>query len=341
MNPVVKTKQGEVRGRNADGVHVFKGIPYAAPPFGPHRLRPPQPVEPWSGVRNTLTYGPKSPQLPYPPPIDRLMPELAGPGEDCLTLNVWSADLGSAKQPVMVWIPGGMFEFHGTAASPWYDGSRFARDGIVCVTINYRVGAEGFLYLGEGHANRGLLDQIAALEWVRNNIAAFGGDPGNVTIFGESAGAMSIGTLLAIPRAEGLFRRAIAQSGAAHAVMSAASAMRVGQQLSARLGVVPSLEAIAAVPLDRLLHAQAALHADLDAQPTPERWGHEVAVSQMPWQPVIDGAVLPARPIDRIAAGAAAGVDVLVGANTDEHRMFLVTSGAIDQGTLEALARRP
>jgi carboxylesterase type B len=120
--------------------------------------------------------------------------------------------------------------------------------------------------------------------------------------------------------------------------MSAASAMRVGQQLSARLGVVPSLEAIAAVPLDRLLHAQAALHADLDAQPTPERWGHEVAVSQMPWQPVIDGAVLPARPIDRIAAGAAAGVDVLVGTNTDEHRMFLVTTGAIDQVTSEALA---
>ena len=132
----------------------------------------------------------------------------------------------------MVWIPGGMFEFHGTGASPWYDGSRFARDGIVCVTINYRVGAEGFLYLGEGNANRGLLDQIAALEWVRENIAAFGGDPGNVTIFGESAGAMSVGTLLAMPRAEGLFRRAIAQSGAAHHVISAATAQRVGQRLA-------------------------------------------------------------------------------------------------------------
>ena len=227
------------------------------------------------------------------------------PGEDCLTLNVWSADLKSARQPVMVWIPGGMFEFHGTAASPWYDGSRFARDGIVCVTINYRVGAEGFLYLGEGNANRGLLDQIAALEWVLENIAAFGGNPDNVTIFGESAGAMSVATLLAIPRAVGLFRRAITQSGAAHQVISTATAMRVGQQLAARLGVVPSLEAIRAVPLDRLLRAQAELHAEVDRQPDPNRWGHEVAVSLMPWQPVIDGYILPARPIDRIEAGAA------------------------------------
>lgn len=336
MDPVVKIRQGEVRGRRAHGVHVFKGIPYAAPPFGLHRLRPPQPVEPWSGVRDALTYGPKSPQLPYPPPIDRLIPELAMPGEDCLTLNVWSADLRSAGQPVMVWIPGGMFEFHGTAASPWYDGTRFARDGIVCVTINYRVGAEGFLYLGEGNANRGLLDQIAALEWVRENIAGFGGDPGNVTIFGESAGAMSVATLLAIPRAVGLFRRAIAQSGAAHQVISAATAKRVGQQLAARLGVMPSLEAIAAVPMDRLLRVQAELHADVDRHPDPGRWGHEVAVSLMPWQPVIDGDVLPAHPIDRIAAGA--GLDLLVGTNTNEHRMFLVTSGAIDQVTSEALA---
>src|SRR5204863_2758420 len=115
-----------------------------------------------------------------------------------------SPDLGSAGRPVMVWIPGGMFAYHATGASAWYDGSRFARDGIVCVTINYRVGADGFLYLGEGNANRGLLDQVAALEWVRENIAAFGGDPANVTIFGQSAGAMSVGTLLSMPCADGL-----------------------------------------------------------------------------------------------------------------------------------------
>ena len=182
MNAVVKTRDGEVRGSFANGVNTFKGIPYAAPPFGANRLRPPQPVAPWSGVRDALTYGPKSPQVPYPPPIDLFIPELTKSGKDCLNLNIWSAALGSARQPVMVWIPGGMFEFHATGASPWYDGSRFARDGIVCVTINYRVGAEGFLYLGDGNDNLGLRDQIAALEWVRENIAAFGGDPGNVTI---------------------------------------------------------------------------------------------------------------------------------------------------------------
>ena len=159
-----------------------------------------------------------------------------------MNLNIWSPDLGSAGLPVMVWIPGGAFET-GTGAMPWYDGSRFARDGIVCVTINYRVGAEGFLYLGEGNANRGLLDQIAALQWVRENIAAFGGDPGNVTIFGESAGGMSVGTLLSMPRAEGLFHRAIAQSGAAHHVISAATAQQVGERLAEKLGVAATREA--------------------------------------------------------------------------------------------------
>ncbi len=338
MNAVVKTQYGEVRGSVADGVNTFKGIPYAAPPFGANRLRPPQPVAPWSGVRDALTYGPKSPQVPYPPPVDLLIPELAIPGEDCLNLNIWSPDLGSSGQPVMVWIPGGMFEFHATGASPWYDGSRFARDGIVCVTINYRVGADGFLYLGDGDANLGLLDQVAALKWVRANIAAFGGDPGNVTIFGESAGAMSVGTLLSMPCAEGLFRRAITQSGAAHQVISAATAQRVGQRLAEKLGVAATREAIAAVPVDLLLQAQAKLDADLAARPDPERWGSEVAVSLMPWQPVIDGDVIPARPIDGIAAGVGGGIDVMVGTNTDENRLFLVPGGAVDQVTAAALA---
>lgn len=339
MNAVVKTRYGEVCGSVADGVNTFKGIPYAEPPFGANRLRPPQAVAPWSGVRDALTYGPKSPQPPYPPQIALLLPpEIAGQGEDCLTLNIWSPDLGSAGRPVMVWIPGGMFAYHATGASPWYDGSCFARDGIVCVTINYRVGADGFLYLGEGNANRGLLDQVVALEWVRENIAAFGGDPDNVTIFGESAGAMSVGTLLGMPRAEGLFRRAIAQSGAAHNAIPAATARRVAQRLAEKLGVAASREAIAAVPLDHLLAAQAELEADLPAHPDPEHWGREVVLSMMPWQPVIDGDVIPASPLDRIAAGAGAGVDLMVGTNTDEHRLFLVSVGAIDQVTAAAVA---
>jgi carboxylesterase type B len=263
-----------------------------------------------------------------------LSPERATVGEDCLNLNIWTPDRGSAGLPVMVWIPGGMFEA-GSGAT--YNGSHFARDGIVCVTINYRVGAEGFLYLRDGDANLGLRDQIAALEWVRDNIAAFGGDPGNVTIFGQSAGAMSVGTLLSLPRAEGLFRRAIAQSGGAHQVLPAEAARKVAGQLAERLGVPATREAIAAISVDRLLRAQAELKADLMAHPDPERWGGEVVVSLLPWQPVIDGDVVPARPIDRIAAGAGAGIDLMAGWTTDEWNFFLVPSGAIEHIAHEAV----
>src|SRR5215469_1915389 len=322
MNSVVTTQYGKVRGSVAAGVHIFKGIPYAAPPFGANRLRPPQPAPPWSGVRDALTYGSKQSQAPYPPGSEGFPPELAVPGEDCLNLNIWSPDLGSAKQPVMVWIHGGAFEL-GTGATACYDGSHFARDGVVCVTINYRVGADGFLSLGEGNTNRGLLDQVAALAWVQENIAAFGGDSGNVTVFGQSAGGKSIASLLSMPRAEGLFRRAIAESGAAYPVMSAASAQRVGAILAAKLGVAATREGFAAVPLDSMLQAQAEMRADLIAHPDPERWGDEVVVSKAPWHPVIDGDILPAPPLDRIAAGAGAGIDLMAGSNCDEGNLFL------------------
>jgi carboxylesterase 2/para-nitrobenzyl esterase len=232
MDTVVEIHCGKLRGRLSDGVAVFKGVPYAAPPFGANRLLPPQPRERWDGVRNAHAFGPKPPQAAYPPGIAEALAELVGPGEDCLTLNIWAPELGAAGRPVMVWIPGGMFEFHATGATAFYDGSRFARDDVVCVTINYRVGAEGFLYLADGIANLGLLDQIAALEWVRENIATFGGDPGKVTIFGESAGGMSVATLLTMPRAKGLFRRAIVQSGNTPNVTSAATAARIGKRLA-------------------------------------------------------------------------------------------------------------
>jgi len=337
VSATVKTQQGKVQGRLCDGVHVFKGITYAAAPFGVNRLRPPQPVAHWSGLRDALTYGPKCPQLPYPPPWDVLLPELVGTGEDCLTLNVWSSSLGSAKQPVMVWIPGGAFE-KGTAAMAAYDGRQFARDGIVCVTMNYRVGAEGFLSLDDGIANLGLLDQVAALEWVQQNIAAFGGDPGNVTIFGESAGGMSVGMLLSMPRAKGLFRRAIAQSGGAHQVISAETALRVGRRVAETLGVAATREAIAAVPVERLFKAQVVLKTELATHPDMERWGREMVVSQMLWQPVVDGTVIPAQPIDLIAGGASADIDLMVGSTTDEWRFFLVPGNAIEQITTEILA---
>jgi len=332
--PVVQTTHGAVRGSVADGVSRFMGVPYAAPPFGTNRLRLPQAVQTWNGIRDALTAGPMPPQLPYPPPWDVLIPERATVGEDCLNLNVWTPERGSAGLPVMVWIPGGMFEA-GSGAS--YDGSRFARDGVVCVTINYRVGAEGFLYLRDGHANLGLRDQVAALEWVRDNIASFGGDPGNVTVFGQSAGGMSVGTLLSMPRSEGLFRRAIAQSGGARQTLLPQDALKVTGQLAARLGVAPTREAMAAIPVDRMLRVQGELKADLMAHPDPERWGTDVVLDGLPWQPVIDGSVVPALPIDRILAGAGSNIDLMAGSTTEEWNFFLVPSGAIDQIPLEAV----
>jgi para-nitrobenzyl esterase len=338
MEPIVKTQHGRVRGLTVDGVCAFLGVAYAAPPVEAYRLRPPQPVQAWAGVRSATVIGSEPPQ----PQFDRNDPtgmlfDPAVPGGDCLNLNIWTPDPGVVGLPVMVWSPGGAFHFSSGAS---YDGSRFARDGVVCVTINWRTGADGFLFLGDGDdgANLGLLDQVAALVWVQENISAFGGDPGCVTVFGESAGAMSIGDLLSMPRAEGLFRRAVLQSGAAHHVIPAAEAARIGARLAEVLGVPASREAVAQVAVDRLLEAQAQIDAEVLSSPDPERWGREVVASMMPFHPVVDGDVVPAPPINRIAAGASADVDIMVGTNTDDWRFAPVLGGFIDQVTEEALA---
>ena len=336
MESVVKTEYGQVRGERAGGIAAFRGIPYAAPPFGPHRLQPPARPLAWDGVRDALAYGPTAPKPPLPRPFDELLPEPAIPGDDCLNLNVWTPDPGRAGLPVMVWVHGGSF-VNGSGALPRYAGDRFARDGVVCVTINYRLGCDGFLFLEDVTPNRGLLDQIAALEWVQDNIAAFGGDAGNVTIFGESAGGMSVTTLLAMSRAAGLFRRAIPQSGAGHHVLSPGTARLVTAELADRLGVAATREGFVGVSVDRLVAAQRRLSDDIVASPDPGRW-REATVIEMAFAPVVDGELLSARPIDAVAGGAGADVDLLVGTNTDEHRLFLVPTGAMDATTDATLA---
>jgi para-nitrobenzyl esterase len=338
MDAIIRTRQGQVRGtRASDGVHAFLGISYAAPPVGPNRLRPPQPVEPWSGVRAATALGPEPPQPQFG--IDDIPGMLFDPavmGDDCLNLNIWTPDPGAARLPVMVFTPGGAFHY---CSGGSYDGSRFARDGAVLVTVNSRTGVDGFLYLGDGDdgANLGLLDHVAALTWVRENIAAFGGDPDRVMLFGESSGAMSVGDLLSMPRAEGLFRRVALESGAAHHVLRPDEAARIGAHLAGLLGVPAAREAIAEVPVERLLEAQGRIDAELVTAPDPARWGLEAVASVMPFHPVVDGDVLPAPPIERIAAGASAEVDVLVGTNADDWRYSPVLGGFIDQITEEIL----
>lgn len=328
MQLVVKTGAGEVRGQVLDGVARFLGIPYAAAPFGPHRFRAPAPAPSWDGVRDALELGATAPKPGYLPPFDSLLPEPAVAGDECLNVNVWAPE-GGAERPVMVWIHGGAF-VNGSNAVPTYDGTAFARDGVVLVGVNYRLGAEGFLFLPGTTPNRGLLDQVAALQWVRDNIAAFGGDPGNVTIFGESAGAMSVGSLLAMPAAEGLFRRAILQSGAGHHALTPATATRIAGYFGEEVGVPATLEAMEQVAPERLVAAQEKLSLELSTAPDPARWG-EVASNGMVIEPVVDGEVLPRLPIDRIRAGASAGVELMLGTTRDEIRLFLVPSGAIEQ----------
>jgi para-nitrobenzyl esterase len=336
MDRVVMTAAGKVRGRAADGVSRFLGIPYAAAPYGPNRFAPPAPAPAWDGIRDALEHGPTVPGPGYPPPMDRILPAVVVPGEECLNVNIWAPE-DAEGAPVTVWIHGGAF-VNGSNSLPPYDGTAFARDGVVMVGVNYRLGAEGFLLLPGGTANLGLLDQVAALRWVQENIAAFGGDPGNVTVFGESAGGMSIAALLAMPAATGLFRRAVLQSGGGHPVISAATAARIAGHVADEVGV--PLEELAQVSPQRLVEAQQALAVQMQSAPDPDRWG-EAAVNGLVYEPVVDGEVLPDLPTRRIASGSAAGVDLLVGSTRDEYRLFIVPPGVMDratEATLQAVA---
>src|SRR5262245_58486475 len=218
-NDMVKVDGGLISGANVEGVRVYKGVPFAAPPVGELRWKPPAPVIPWKGIRECTAFGPECPQAPYPTASMYYSPPQKQ-SEDCLYLNVWTAAKPGEKRPVMVWIHGGALT-RGSGATRVYDGGSLAKKGVVLITINYRLGPLGYLAHPEltaestrrSSGNYGVLDQIAALKWVQKNASAFGGDPNRVTIFGESAGSWSVNALVASPLAKGLFHRAIGQSG--------------------------------------------------------------------------------------------------------------------------------
>ncbi|MFC8285299.1 carboxylesterase/lipase family protein [Streptomyces cyaneofuscatus] len=321
-----RTVQGTVRGAVERGVAVFRGIPYAATPVGARRFRAPEPPEPWEGVRDALAFGPTAPKRPYAPPLDRLLPDPAVEGEEWLNLNVWTPSTEGAEGgeraeglPVLVWIHGGSL-LHGSSAVPVYDGSAFARDGVVLVSVNYRLGVEGFGLFPDAPANRGLLDQLAALEWVRENIAGFGGDPDRVTVAGESAGAVSIGALLATDRAAGLFRRAVLQSGAP-AALTPDAARGTTELIARRLGIPATAAAFAAVDPAALLTAQ-----------TEVTSGGNPLTGRNSFQLVVDGELLTQDPAEALRTGsAAAGVGLLLGTNTEEYRLWFVPGGLTER----------
>jgi para-nitrobenzyl esterase len=333
---IAATRSGKVEGLERDGTLVFRGIPFAAPPVGPLRFLPPLRESAWDGVRDATRFGPESAQADTP--IARMLgSNAAHSSEDSLYLNVWTPACDDAARPVMVWIHGGAYVF-GSGAVPWYDGTRFVKHGdVVVVTVNYRLGPFGFLHLADqfgtdfaGSGNAGVLDQIAALEWVRDCIAAFGGNPNDVTVFGESAGANSVATMLAMPAARGLFRNAIAQSAAGAWVSTRERGAKVARRTIERLGIgATDLDALRAVPKERLLAA----NPDL----TDEA---EEGIAGLPWQPVIDGSALSELPRDAVAAGSAAGVHLLTGTNEHEMTLFQILDPSLTDLDDAGMAQR-
>jgi para-nitrobenzyl esterase len=339
VSVIVDTTTGKVRGLEKRGVHQFRGIPYARA----ERFRAPAPVEPWAGVRDATGFGLIAPQNPSP--TEAMLGGQDRPsGEDCLVLNVFTPAPDDSARPVMVWIHGGAF-VAGSGNIVWYDGSNLARDGdVVVVTINYRLGALGFLQLGHldpafaGSGANGIRDQVAALEWVRDNIAGLGGDPRNVTIFGESAGGMSVGTLLGTPSAEGLFHSAIAQSGAADNNHATEVAEWVTNEFLAALDLSPtSADAVLSLSVDEVLRAQSVVETRVQ---TDTRRGEGPGIGALTFQPVVDGAVLPRPALDSIRAGSAAGVRLVAGTTADEWNLFHLQARMGGPMTDDQLRRR-
>ncbi|MBT9605121.1 carboxylesterase family protein [Microbacterium sp.] len=315
--PVVATTRGRVRGFARGGTAVFLGIPFAQAPVGALRFAAPQPAAPWEGVRDATEYGATAQRGDTG---ITLIPEPSVPGDATLNVNIFApaGATSDAALPVLVWIHGGGFT-SGSPASRWYDGDAFARDGVVTVVVSYRLGFDGFGAIDGAPSNRGLRDQIAALEWVRDEIAAFGGDPARVTIVGQSAGGGSVLTLLACPAASGLFRGAMAVSPAIGAV-AAPAARRFAERIAALAGVPADRDGFARLPEEHLLELQQRAQ-----MPTgrPRLSGLTTLLDDgLPIGPVVDGDLLLRAPLDALADGAAADVPLVIGATDDEFTML-------------------
>ena len=330
QGPVANTTSGKIRGVVQENkVNAFRGIPYGAPTDGANRFMPPVKPAAWTGIKDTVEWGPEAPQGPHTeiPEVAATIPKLTV-SEDCLHLNVWTNGLDAHERPVMVWLHGGGFT-SGNGSYTMYDGANMARKhDVVTVTVNHRLNSFGFLYLADiggakyGHAsNVGMLDVVAALEWVRDNIANFGGDPKNVTIFGQSGGAGKVSTLLAMPPAKGLFHRAIVQSGANVKGVSADDATKTAHMLMDKLGVKTADE-LQQVPMDQVIAA------------TLSTRGLRLA-------PVVDGKTLPGGPFDPTAPALSADVPLLIGTTEFEVNFFPNTKlDPIDDTELHAAVKQ-
>lgn len=326
VTAVVKTSNGPVRGLIEDGVQTFRGLRYGAAPVGVLRFMPPQKPKPWTAPVDATELGASAMQLrtggsavSYPGRVGEALgqvfttaDDVARQNEDCLFLNVWTPSLGgSGKRPVMVWFHGGGYNY-GSGSWPAYDGHNLAsRHDVVVVTVNHRLNAFGYLYLGETSGNAGQLDLIAVLEWVRDNIAAFGGDAGNVTIFGQSGGGLKVSTLLAMPGAKDLFHRAIIESGPGLRGTTKEEAAGTAKAICAALEIRPGdVKALQAVPADGLLEATKSVQA---------RGG-----GGLRFGPVVDGIALPAHPFDPVGPAQSANIPIMVGCTKDERTLYTV-----------------
>lgn len=336
MDVIVETTSGKVRGATTNAISGFKGIPYGASTSGSNRFRPPVKPAAWSGVRDALAYGTICPQPARGPSLLRKAIGEAPPepeDEECLYLNVWTPGINDdRKRPVLFWCHGGGFTM-GSGSGGFYHGGNLARRGdAVIVTINHRLGPLGYCYLGElageeyaASGNVGMLDLVAALEWVRDNITAFGGDPGNVTIFGESGGGAKVSVLMAMPAAAGLFHRAIVQSGPGVNMAPPERATRNAEKLLKELGIsARETERLVSLPVAQIIEANARINSN----------------PLQGWAPVVDGHVLPHHPFDPVAPAISANIPLMIGTNKDESTIFLMADPEVRELDEAGLSRR-